>query len=969
MQQLSSNNFDLEPVDMMNYKDFCGSQEWSFQLKKPSRETPYYQLGSKSSQSFNGRQNDAFNKNPKVASSSSTFINSFMDEQEASNELSNFYNSSLISDYRLTLTDLIELNLIDISNGLIINPLNGRRLCIADAIRIDLLNSDVKEIANTFVDSANSCIKLTVKEAIKLHVLNPFRNEICLSASNASLTLNIHDARKRNMILKPLTLSEAFIRNLIQPNGFVRNPINNKYYAFETLVTNDLEARHADNKSDFVVEATSGELFYEQPLYYVFDFDTKHIIDPHDSEKRILSLGEAIRCGLILPRTFEFAFKAPNRAHEQRINLYEAFFHSQHLNLSLLLYKPEIDNVYVKLTSNLFNKLDYFTAASNSSKKQSKLAVLLSRRDKIGLLEAINLNVINLKHMTYSTVSEPVNLTSLNDAISKYELVDVEVTDLLNTPITFKQAHQAAAPLATLRDCINDFTIILEKCLVKNPFSQTNEYVLMDSYSGKALLSDELIKRIKRLVTRINVKSYIISLNSDVSSCSSYDRISHSEIRQTSSLRQDKVVRVIKPMEPIANFYFGQQEQTETVTSVWRSDSSLKSSKSSGFIGTKELDKSLTIELKGQDVQDEEAILIEIGTDSAALKKPTISLRNHETSTVTIESVRDAATGDSYSIDDAIKMNILDKTNLDYKNTLTGAHMSLNEALRTGLVMGNIHDERIKDSKFLPVEKRAEPAVFLTEREEKCFRIETVFNPQTKNYVSLDQAIREGIFDRSKGLFVEPLTGRQFNLNDAVKKGFVTGNFFKQQEEPENKMSILTINVGGQTEMTVKPTDAVLYEVNEVQTVNFVALKDSRTSSVEERFEQVIEDVAEPQQEAVDSVRPRKRREHTGLRKNILERKIPSLCGSEHNLTCEPLVINDVRQSAMLDINGVTHIFNNELHIESEPLDHDARKSSNRAVIVVDDQLINGGNHHIKTKSIGVRIFSAGSTFKKMLFL
>ena len=153
-------------------------------------------------------------------------------------------------------------------------------------------------------------------------------------------------------------------------------------------------------------------------------------------------------------------------------------------------------------------------------------------------------------------------------------------------------------------------------------------------------------------------------------------------------------------------------------------------------------------------------------------------------------------------------------------------------------------------------------------------------------------------------------------MNDAVKKGFVTGNFFKQQEEQDNKTSILTINVGGQTEMSVKPTDAVLYEVNEVQTVNFVALKDSRTSSIEERFEQVIEDVSEPQQEVIDSVRPRKRRENTGFRKNILERKIPSLCGSEHNLACEPLVINDVRQSAMLDINGVTHIFNNELHIE-----------------------------------------------------
>ena len=62
----------------------------------------------------------------------------------------NYYSSSLISDYRLTLTDLIDMNLIDATNGLIINPVNGMRLTVADAIRIDLLNSDVKEVANTF---------------------------------------------------------------------------------------------------------------------------------------------------------------------------------------------------------------------------------------------------------------------------------------------------------------------------------------------------------------------------------------------------------------------------------------------------------------------------------------------------------------------------------------------------------------------------------------------------------------------------------------------------------------------------------------------------------------------------------------------------------------------------------------------------------------------------------------------------
>lgn len=111
----------------------------------------------------------------------------------------NFYNSSLISDYRLTLTDLIELNLVDISNGLIINPLNGTRLTIADAIRIDLLNSDVKEVANTRLllnseFSNKQPLKLTVKEAIQQSILNPAKNEILFSNTK----LNLNEARKKS---------------------------------------------------------------------------------------------------------------------------------------------------------------------------------------------------------------------------------------------------------------------------------------------------------------------------------------------------------------------------------------------------------------------------------------------------------------------------------------------------------------------------------------------------------------------------------------------------------------------------------------------------------------------------------------------------------------------------------------------------------------------------------------------------
>jgi hypothetical protein len=460
-----------------------------------------------------GCGNESANKLINTFSHSSIIANN----QPAAQE--NYYSSSLISDYRLTLTDLLELNLIDVTNGLIINPVNGMRLSVADAIRIDLLNSDVKEIANTFLKSncsngsrSSTCLKLTVKEAIQLSVLNANKNEIYLSkSSNQTLKLNLYDAKKRNLILKPLTLSEAFIRNLIQPNGFVRNPINNKYYTFEHLITNDLKLmcccprtkKHQDQ--DDYDEGCMVEEEEEFPMH-VFDFDTKHIIDPNDPDKRLLSLSEAIEIGLILPHTFELSLSSrlglctntQTKIGAQKLNLYDAFFNTKHLNLSLLLYKPEIENVFVKLM------------CSSDLTQSTKVGILLSKREKIGLIEAINLNVIDLNTCTYSTLlySNDENLRfSLSEAIYKYRLVDVELLDLLNTPIGLKRNKCEITVLDSLRDS----SLILEKYLYKNPFS--NDYMQLDSHTCKAMLSEDVVKKIKRLITRINVKSYIISLN------------------------------------------------------------------------------------------------------------------------------------------------------------------------------------------------------------------------------------------------------------------------------------------------------------------------------------------------------------------------------------------------------------------------------------------------------------------------
>lgn len=93
---------------------------------------------------------------------------------------------------------------------------------------------------------------------------------------------------------------------------------------------------------------------------------------------------------------------------------------------------------------------------------------------------------------------------------------------------------------------------------------------------------------------------------------------------------------------------------------------------------------------------------------------------------------------------------------------------------------------------------------------------------------------------------------------------------------------------------------------------------------------------------------PEMRVKKPGLIPHIIERRIPSFYGSDQRLVgSETLIIDDVRQSAMLDIDGVNHILKNECLIDADSVEDNLnrvescqKKLNNRTVIVVEDQLI-----------------------------
>ena len=173
--------------------------------------------------------------------------------------------------------------------------------------------------------------------------------------------------------------------------------------------------------------------------------------------------------------------------------------------------------------------------------------------------------------------------------------------------------------------------------------------------------------------------------------------------------------------------------------------------------------------------------------DEAKAPEPARSLerrnrprKSFESSTLAIESVVDAKTGQVFSIGQAIAAKLLDKHSLNYVNTVTGEVMSLDEAFKSGLAMGKFYGQGQVPRELAEIKTRA---VF-TRREERSFEIEGVLDPRTGATLSLEAAVGQGLFLRGNGMYVNPESGQSVNLNDAVRKGFVTGRFIDSQENP-----------------------------------------------------------------------------------------------------------------------------------------------------------------------------------------
>lgn len=131
-----------------------------------------------------------------------------------------------------------------------------------------------------------------------------------------------------------------------------------------------------------------------------------------------------------------------------------------------------------------------------------------------------------------------------------------------------------------------------------------------------------------------------------------------------------------------------------------------------------------------------------------------------------IKSVIDPRTGEEIPISDAIRHQIVDKVHNRYWNMKTNAFMDLDQAIEKGLVLTESSEEAVRKPAVVEVDDYQDSIA-------KVYVIKSVCDPSSRNEFDPVEAERRGYINKIRGIYMNPLTGKQISIKQAIDQGYV----------------------------------------------------------------------------------------------------------------------------------------------------------------------------------------------------
>lgn len=169
---------------------------------------------------------------------------------------------------------------------------------------------------------------------------------------------------------------------------------------------------------------------------------------------------------------------------------------------------------------------------------------------------------------------------------------------------------------------------------------------------------------------------------------------------------------------------------------------------------------------------EDEVYTIETAKETAETSQLTTS-EQEERQTFVITGVIDPRSDEQISLDRAVMLGIINQREGKYVNPLTGESMPIPTAMNAGKI--KVEFTRTNKS----AEKRSDLGLITikTFREARPFTVKSVVDAKTERQMTVDEAIRTGIMDQKRGIYVNKYTNEELSLADALDSGLLIVEF------------------------------------------------------------------------------------------------------------------------------------------------------------------------------------------------
>ncbi|CAF3082851.1 unnamed protein product [Rotaria sp. Silwood2] len=157
-----------------------------------------------------------------------------------------------------------------------------------------------------------------------------------------------------------------------------------------------------------------------------------------------------------------------------------------------------------------------------------------------------------------------------------------------------------------------------------------------------------------------------------------------------------------------------------------------------------------------------------------------------ETRSYHLLGVRDYLNNKELTVQEAIRLGILDKQNGQYINRKTNEILSISEAIAQGHIRAQpLPVESASNQDILGTNKRG------TVKETKTYTLKSAIHPKTRQEIPIRLAIDEGIIDHAKGYYVNSVTGENLPISVAIERGLIFTELIDQHSKRYRKTLII----------------------------------------------------------------------------------------------------------------------------------------------------------------------------------